>query len=159
MKRCVLITALQCFCLLAISQSVTDLLCENKPDPVGIDILFPRFSWRVNSNVRNTMQTAYEIRVATDEASLANTSLLTWSSGKVKSDSSVQVSYKGKTLQPGKKYFWQVRCWDNKGNAYPWSNTAFWQMGLLHAADWKASWIQPGYVEDTLFRPSPLLRK
>jgi hypothetical protein len=32
-------------------------------------------------------------------------------------------------------------------------------MGLLQEADWKAKWISPGYAEDSLLRPSPLLRK
>jgi alpha-L-rhamnosidase len=32
-------------------------------------------------------------------------------------------------------------------------------MALINASDWKAEWIAPGYVEDTINRPSPLLRK
>jgi alpha-L-rhamnosidase len=30
---------------------------------------------------------------------------------------------------------------------------------MLHPSDWKAHWIGPGYTEDTLRRPSPLLRR
>ena len=158
MKRGFLLTALQIFSVVSFSQALTNLLCENKANPLGIDIARPRFSWRLNNDERKTMQTAYEIRVGEDEASLISDAPL-WSSGRVASDSSVQVSYKGRPLQSGKKYFWQVRCWDNKGKAYPWSSTALWQMGLLQPSDWKASWIQAGYQEDTVTRPSPLLRK
>src|SRR6185295_13241311 len=32
-------------------------------------------------------------------------------------------------------------------------------MGLLKPADWKAKWIQVGFQEDTVNRPSPLFRK
>ena len=32
-------------------------------------------------------------------------------------------------------------------------------MGLLNPADWKAKWIQAGYTEDSIKRPSPLFRK
>jgi alpha-L-rhamnosidase len=32
-------------------------------------------------------------------------------------------------------------------------------MGLLKKDEWKAKWIQAGYVEDTVLRPSPLFRK
>ncbi len=32
-------------------------------------------------------------------------------------------------------------------------------MGLLSKDDWKAKWIGPGYVEDSILRPSPLFRK
>ncbi len=40
-----------------------------------------------------------------------------------------------------------------------WSLPAFFQMGLLQPSDWQAQWIAPGYVEDSIMRPSPLLRK
>jgi len=49
--------------------------------------------------------------------------------------------------------------WDNSGNASPWSEPAYWQMGLLQKSDWQSKWIQPGYQEDTLNQPSPLFRK
>jgi alpha-L-rhamnosidase len=32
-------------------------------------------------------------------------------------------------------------------------------MALLNTADWKALWIEPGYQEDSVMRPSPLFRK
>ncbi|MEI9909179.1 MAG: alpha-L-rhamnosidase N-terminal domain-containing protein [Bacteroidota bacterium] len=32
-------------------------------------------------------------------------------------------------------------------------------MALLNAGDWKAKWIEPGYAEDSVMRPSPLFRK
>ena len=38
--------------------SVTKLQTENQSFPFGIDVLQPRFSWQLNSPVRNTMQTA-----------------------------------------------------------------------------------------------------
>ncbi len=75
------------------------------------------------------------------------------------SDSSVHVSYKGNELQSNKKYYWQVRTWDNTGKSSAWSAPAFWQMGLLSTSDWKAKWIEPGYIEDSIMRPSPLFRK
>jgi alpha-L-rhamnosidase len=32
-------------------------------------------------------------------------------------------------------------------------------MAFLKASDWKAKWIEPGYAEDLVMRPSPLMRK
>ncbi|HKB45073.1 MAG TPA: family 78 glycoside hydrolase catalytic domain, partial [Chitinophagaceae bacterium] len=32
-------------------------------------------------------------------------------------------------------------------------------MGLLKPGDWKANWIEPGFVEDSIMRPAPLFRK
>jgi hypothetical protein len=44
--------------------SIQSLLVENKVNPIGLDVLNPRFSWQLASDKRNVMQTAYEIRVA-----------------------------------------------------------------------------------------------
>src|SRR5258706_15721216 len=152
-----------CFQLLSIflvaQPVVKNLLCENLSDPVGIDNTEPTFSWQLVSDKRNLVQTAYEIRVSTKAASIAKSKEITWSTGKVDSDSSVHVTYKGARLQPGTKYFWQVRVWDNSGKASAWSKPASWQMGLLSAKEWKAKWIQAGFAEDTIERPSPLFRK
>ena len=108
---------------------VQSLLTENLPDPISINEMHPRFSWKLVSDKRNLMQTAYEIRVGKDISSIGNNKNLLWSSGKVSSDSSVQLVYKGTALQPATKYFWQVRAWDNQGNVSPWSRIASWQIG------------------------------
>jgi len=132
---------------------VEHLLTENQPDPISIDISIPRFSWRIiEDNKRGVMQSAYEIKVKNGRHEV-------WSSGKVVSDQSMYVPYKGEALLSGQKYTWQVRVWDNFGNASAWSTPASWQMGLLSSTDWKAQWITPGFVEDSVKRPSPLFRK
>ncbi|HVU56557.1 MAG TPA: family 78 glycoside hydrolase catalytic domain [Puia sp.] len=139
---------------------VGHLLCENKPEPLGVDAATPRLSWQLESvdvGARGLSQTGYEIRVA--EGGPGFKGALVWSSGKVSSDKQVQVAYEGKPLVPGQIYYWQVRVWDNKGRVSAWSGPSFWRMGLLQSADWKAQWIEPGYVEDSVLRPSPLLRK
>src|SRR5450432_1574141 len=99
---------------------VTNLLCENLSNPIGVDNTQPEFSWQLSSDKRNTMQTAYEVRVGKDQSLQAGKNLL-WSSGKINSDESVQAPYKGIGLQPGEKYYWQVRVWDNSGAASAWS--------------------------------------
>ena len=131
--------------------AVTNLLTENRPDPIGLDAPKPRFSWQLTTDKRNEQQTAYELKVEDGHGKV-------WGSGKVTSGQSVQVSYGGLPLRSGKKYTWQVRVWDNFGATSLWSRAAFFQTGLLDTADWKASWIQPGYPEDSL-RASPLFRK
>ncbi len=152
------ITVISCF-VVPTSLSAQNLLVENKTNPIGIDIAVPRFSWQLISDKRNVRQTAYEIRVS-DNLDILNNKNILWTSGKVFSDSSVHVSYKGKELQSNKKYYWQVRTWNNKDKSkLLWSPPATWQMGLLNASDWKAKWITPGYVEDSVMRPSPIFRK
>jgi alpha-L-rhamnosidase len=135
--------------------AVTNVQCEHLTEPIGLDVLKPRFTWQLQSNARNVLQTAYEIKVS-DQSSMKSA---IWATGKINSDQSVMVPYGGPALASGKKYFWQVRVWDNQAHASPWSAVATWRMALLKAADWNAKWIAPGYVEDTVNRPSPLLRK
>ena len=129
-----------------------NLLTENMRDPIGIDVQQPRFSWQLAGNQRNVMQTAYEVTVSEGKNNV-------WKSGKVMSDQSVHVLYSGKALQAGKKYTWQVRVWDNNAKASPWSETASFQMALLSPSEWKAKWIEAGYVEDSINRPSQYFRK
>jgi alpha-L-rhamnosidase len=136
--------------------SVVNLLCENKTNPNCIDTKQPRFSWQIVSNRRNVMQTAYEVQVYDD---ISGKGKNTWSTGKVASDQSVFVTYKGEELRSGKQYYWKVRVWNNAGNVSGWSKPATWQMGLLQPNDWKAQWIIAGFKEDSINRPSPVFRK
>ena len=140
--------------------SVGQVFTENLENPVGLDRAQPRFSWQLTSDRRNVMQTAYELRVSEDSATLARGEQLLWNSGKVNSDTSTYVAYEGEPLQSGRKYYWQVRVSDNTGSTSEWSAPAFWQMAFLKpATEFKAQWITPGYSEDTVQRPSPYFRK
>jgi len=150
------------FCMLnpafAFSQklSVYDLRCNYANNPLGLEEN-PSISWKILSAQRNVLQTHYEIKVAEKQSDLKNNNALLWHSGKIKSEQSHQVAYKGKPLNSGVKYYWQVRVWDNKGNISPWSDVKFWQMGLLNPDDWKARWITATFDETP--RASPLLRR
>jgi alpha-L-rhamnosidase len=78
----------------------------------------------------------------------------------VESSQSVHVAYAGPALQSGVRYHWRVRAWDEEGRATPWSAPAWWEMGLLEAADWKAPWIEPGLPDDpAVSGPVPMLRR
>ena len=141
----------------------THLLCENLPDPIAVDALQPRLTWMLEAAAkspgRQLVQTAYEIRVAPDGASPDNESARSWSTGRIATDQSVHVVYAGQPLQSGRRYRWQVRVWDAQGKPSRWSETASFRMALLNTADWHAQWIEPGYVEDSVLRPSPFFRK
>lgn len=133
------------------------LRTEYAVNPIGIDEPAPRLSWVLHSDKRGTMQSAYEIRVARSANDLARSPL--WSTGKVTSDESVNRPYAGPALAPGQRYHWQVRAWSADGRATDWSAPAFFETGLMGAAQWKAKWITPDLVEDTTkSNPSPLLR-
>jgi alpha-L-rhamnosidase len=131
---------------------VKNLLTENLADPVGLDVTTPRFTWQLVSEKRNVTQAAYEIKVMSGKT-------VVWNSGRIVTPQSVYVTYAGIPLLSGRKYNWQVRIWDNAGNASAWSEHASFQMAFLSISDWKAQWIEPGYTEDPVTRPSPLMRK
>jgi len=130
--------------------------CEHKVNPVGLHTTQPRLSWKLRSEGTDVMQTKYRIRVGKSPAFRKGETV--WDSGNVDSDSSVLVSYKGPALQSGVRYYWQVKVWDNKKNESPWSEAAFWEMGLLNENDWTARWIEP--EQDTVLNiPAMLLRR
>lgn len=119
-----------------------DLQCEYLKNPLGIDVIKPRLSWKMGtaSTKRGQKQTAYQILVASSRMLLDKDHGDLWDSGRIKSDESVQIFYNGKSLKAGQKCFWKVRLADEQGHWTLWSETAYWQMGLF-ADDWKARWI------------------
>lgn len=152
-KKFVLSPVLLMLCLVLPAQvAVTGLLTENMTDPVGIDAAHPRFSWQLLSDIRNTSQAAYELRISEGTKPV-------WNTGRVNSGQSVHIVYAGDALKSGTDYTWQVRVWDNRGKRSAWSPTAIFRTGLMDRNGWKASWIEPGYAEDSVMRPSPMMRK
>jgi alpha-L-rhamnosidase len=136
--------------------SLKELTLDHKINPVGIGNKNPGFSWKIFEKGNNIMQTAYSIKVASDEK--FSTSKIVWQSGKVESDESNLQLYNGPELKSGQRYFWQVKIWDNKGKESKWSTPAFFEMGLLSPSEWKAKWIE--LAGDTLrYSPSPQFRK
>ena len=127
---------------LGIAQNqIANLLCEYQVNPIGIEVEKNRFSWQIVSRQNNVKQTAYEIRVATTKANLANPKKLLWTSNKLISDQSTNVEYQGPVLSSGQRAYWQVRIWDHKNQVSEWSEVAFWEMGILETQEWTAHWI------------------
>lgn len=128
------------------------LKCEYLTNPLGIDIATPRLSWKLvttSDQVFNQKQHAYQILVATSPEKLTEEKADLWNSGKVESDVTIQLVYKGKQLTSEQKCYWKVRVWNSQTDSTPWSEPAFWSMGLLQKTDWKAKWIgdQPDLVQ------------
>lgn len=133
---------------------VTDLSCEHKVNPVGVDVQLPRMSWKLGGAGKNIMQTAYSIRVATDK----NFKKTVWQSGKVASEESLLIPYAGDALKSATRYYWEVKVWDAAKNESAWSTPAYWEMGLLQPQDWQAQWIEP-VQSDERHMPGLLVRK
>jgi hypothetical protein len=137
--------------------SVSNLKCESKIDPLGIEKPSPSLSWQLNSSERNILQGAYRVLVADDSSLLEKNIGNIWDSRKVNSGQSIQVSYKGQKLLTAETYFWKVMVWDNKNHVSAWSEISKWQMGLLSKSDWKnAQWIAYEKIPDTLVDVLPV---
>ncbi|MCP5517187.1 MAG: family 78 glycoside hydrolase catalytic domain [Verrucomicrobiales bacterium] len=127
-----------------------DLRCEYLKNPLGIDTRKPRLSWRLEAESpedRSLTQSAYEIVVAGDLATLRTGAGEVWRSGRVFSAASIQVPYAGRDLRSGEYCFWKVRVWDQDGHVSDWSPPARWSMGLLAPADWQGRWIGRDEIE------------
>jgi len=125
-------------------QKPTYLLCEYMVNPIGIDMLHPRFSWILKHSERGRTQSAYQILVASAIRNLLNDVGDIWDSGKTESDRSVNVEYRGKPLKSGDICHWKVRWWDDNNQVSPFSEIAKFELGLLKEDDWKARWIGGG---------------
>lgn len=137
--------------------NVKELRCEYKKNPVGIDVLIPRFGWILDSDLRNVMQTAYLIQVSKDDAGFTYPF---WDSGRVNSDNSVHAEYGGPVLLPRTRYYFRVKVWDNHGFESEWSEPAFWETGILNAWEWSAWFITPEVeIDSSKPAPCPALRK
>jgi alpha-L-rhamnosidase len=143
--------------------AVKYLRCEYLVNPLGIDAAAPSLSWVLESPQRSVMQGAYQVLVASSPERLANDEGDLWDSGKVASGRSTHVAYGGKPLASRLQCHWKVRVWDGRGAPSTWSEPAFWTMGLLERADWKARWIGGEIPESaqprSAYLPAPHVRK
>ncbi|MCC6698480.1 MAG: family 78 glycoside hydrolase catalytic domain [Candidatus Hydrogenedentes bacterium] len=121
--------------------SVHGLTCEYRVDPFGIDAVQPRLGWKLQSDARGVMQTAYQVLVASRKEKLTEDDADLWNPGTIESGESVHVVYGGNPLVSRQACYWKVRVWTTDGAVSPWSETAFWSMGLLKASDWEGQWI------------------
>ncbi len=121
--------------------SVTNLQCEMLNNPEGIDVVQPRLSWQIKSDVNDVRQTAYQIIVASTLENLNANKADLWDSGKVISNESVNIIYNGKKLGDRQNAFWKVTVFTNKGEIKS-AVTAHFSIGILTYADWKSTrWI------------------
>ena len=114
----------------------TNLKVEYLTDPIGIDIVRPRFSWNFDSGKK---QSAYQL-AATDEQGK-----MLWDSGKVESSQMHLIEWGAEDLKSRAIVNWKVTIWDENGLAET-SEEAHFEIGLLQESDWKAKWITGDYV-------------
>ncbi len=132
-------------CTSDISTSLTieNLKCEYLINPTGIDVSQPRLSWELKSKEEGQGQIAYQILMASDSIALSCDMSDIWDSGRVKSNRSDQIVFRGRELQSLQSYYWKVRVWDINGDLSDWSPIQHWSFGLLDKAEWRAGRMTP----------------
>ncbi|NOU80518.1 Bacterial alpha-L-rhamnosidase [Paenibacillus sp. LMG 31459] len=136
--------------------AVHKLRVEYKDNPLGLDVRYPRISWQLDADERDVMQQAYQLQAAMDQ----NFGSTVWDSGRVESGQSLHIELKELQLQPKQRYYYRIRVWDQQNRPTEWSDTAWWETGLLSPEDWVAEWITaPLACLDVQAEQAPLLRR
>jgi alpha-L-rhamnosidase len=95
---------------------------------LGIGVREPRLSWWLPEGA--STQVAYRIDAGD------------WDSGRIESAESVLVAWGGAPRAPRQRVEWRVKVWTDLGES-DWSSPAWFETGLLDAAEWVAQWIEP----------------
>jgi alpha-L-rhamnosidase len=116
-----------------------DLEVEHRDRPLGLDEQAPRFSWKIASEHKNVLQSAYRITVS-------HSGIADWDSAKIQSGQSVLVEYAGNALIPCTLYGVTIEVWDNHGESA--SGKTSFETGLMDGAAFTATWITHDLSDD-----------
>ena len=109
----------------------SQLRCEYRENPLGIDTAAPRLNWTVaatDAKRRGLRQTAYRVIVASAPEKLAAGQGDLWDSGKVPSGAFFNIVYAGKPLPTWQTCLWKVKVWDRAGQESGWSEPAVYRV-------------------------------
>ena len=107
------------------STTIINLKVQAAEIPLSVEDKNPVFSWQMVSAEIGQKQNAYLIIVTREDDKS-----ITWNSGKVISDISVDIRYNGKSLEPETAYGWELTVWDAKGKSY--TNSSRFETGLMN---------------------------
>jgi len=118
------------------------LTVEQRVEPLGIDVVKPRFGWNIQSKERGYKQAAWQVQVASTLSLLKQGKADVWDSQKSSGDKQNFIEFQGKDLRSAQRYFWRIKVWDNSGTASDWSEPASFTTGILQSNEWEsAKWI------------------
>lgn len=130
---------------------VLNLTCNGKSRPLGVGPSEINFSWQIDGTEKNILQKAYQVELEEIAYPTAREGKTVWTSGKVQSNQSILVLYKGKGLAPASWYRWRVKVWEANGAVSPFSNWALLATGLYGEKDWLgAKWIGLEEMHDSM---------
>ncbi len=107
---------------------VTGLTTEYQVNPLGIEKENIHFGWQMESTVIGAKQTAYQVKVTSEDQKVV------WDSGKVESDRSTGIACKA-ALAERSGYQWEVTVWDQAGSTH--KEHASFETGVTNLQEWK----------------------
>lgn len=119
--------------------NIYDFCVEYRKTPSGLSVRRPRFSWKLKSEQRDTIQKVYWIQVISHEK-------VVWDSGMVESHQSVLIPYAGEYLEPETRYTVKLTVKDNHGQIYM-ADTWF-ETGIFEAEEFRAKMITHGFPDE-----------
>lgn len=125
------------------------MACDIKPvclrtnyeeKPLGIGAENPIFGWKLYSEKRGAVQTAWRVIVSDCKKEIGSFFGRVWDSGKIASGESFCIRCGG-NLAPATRYYWRVMVWDGSGSPSEWSEAEWFETGLTEALCWEGCYI------------------
>ncbi len=110
----------------------------------------PEFAWEVPTSARR--QTAYQILVASSRDLIDENEGDIWDTGKVSDEQSINVEFKGRSLESGGSYFWKVKIWDEQDQETPFSDFQRFEIGAQEDVITSANYFQVDSIKPVVFR-------
>ncbi len=135
------------------------LHAESFLNPLGLHAPHPILSWQA-TGPDGLFSTAFQILAAATREALDQDQADLWDTTWLAQERTNQISYAGPALSSRQRVWWKIRLKDNQDEISPWSEPAFFEMGLLQSTDWTAQWIGSAITGGPrVTAPSPYLRK
>ncbi len=115
---------------------IKDFKAEYQNGQMFLSERTPAFSWKLDSEEKNVLQTAYRLMVYKKTFSEEE---LVWDSGVVESGDNLCQEYAGKELESQAEYKAFVQVWDNKGNQA--EDSLDFEMTLFSDGGFRGKWI------------------
>ena len=97
------------------------LRCAHKDAPLGVEADRVRFSWAVAGRGRGAGTDRLPGPSGPARRRPRGEAGWLWDSGRTECHGSTDVAYAGAPLEPGRRYHWKARVWDEAGQPGPWS--------------------------------------
>lgn len=116
-----------------------DLRTEYRENPRGLSVECPRFSWKIRSENKNTMQKSYRLIVTCEGRTV-------WDSGEQKSSRSVLIPYEGEKLKEEQTYHVELKVTDSYGEEDAEEMT--FTTGVFDSSHFRAKMITHDFPEE-----------